>query len=65
MAVSNHALSSAILQALETGAYPDTDDVASAKVEPAATPSILDALQETRSKVQVAFGLHKPFESAR
>jgi centromere/kinetochore protein ZW10 len=50
---SNEELSQAILQQVEYGAYPESENVASAEIPPAALPALLDAVNKAREGVQV------------
>jgi hypothetical protein len=50
---SNEELSQAILQQVEYGAYPESENVASAEIPPAALPALLDAVDKAREGVQV------------
>jgi len=51
--VSNEILSNAIVQAIETGAYPDDEDVVSSAIGPAVLPGVLQELGKARQRVQV------------
>jgi centromere/kinetochore protein ZW10 len=50
---SNEELSQAILQQVEYGAYPDSENVASAEIPPSALPALLDAINKAREGVKV------------
>lgn len=54
-AVSNETLSSALVQAVETGAYPDAEDVISSEIGPAVLPDILRELGQARQRAQVRY----------
>jgi len=52
--ITTEALSNAIVQAVETGAYPEAEDVASSEIGPSVLPEILKELSQARQRVQVS-----------
>lgn len=52
--ITSEALSNAIVQAVETGAYPEAEDVASSEIGPSVLPEILKELSQARQRVQVS-----------
>lgn len=62
--INNEALSNAIVQAVETGAYPEAEEIASSEIGPTVLPDVLKELGEARQRVQVsraAFALEMRF----
>jgi len=51
--ITDQVLSSVIVQAVETGAYPEAEEVASSEIRPSVLPDILKELSQARQRVQV------------
>lgn len=50
---SDEALADAVIQNVEFGAYPDSEDVISADLPASALPRLLDTIQKARDEVTV------------
>jgi len=51
--ISEKELGDAILQSVEHGAYPESEDVASAELPPTALPNLLEVIGKAREDVKV------------
>lgn len=54
-AVEDRQLGQAVLDSVQYGSYPESEDVISAEVPPTAIPSILKLLGQAREGVKVCF----------
>jgi centromere/kinetochore protein ZW10 len=53
--ISDQALGEAILQAVQHGAFPQSEDVASAPVPAEALPKLLEAIKKAQDDIKVGF----------
>jgi centromere/kinetochore protein ZW10 len=51
--ISEKELGDAIIQSVEHGVYPESEDVASAELPPTALPNLLEAIGKARENVKV------------